>query len=142
MGYLKQGGCMAIWGTVGNDATFREFDSGKSVSNFGVRYTTADGDEPGRKKGVYMNVSAWNELSHYASGLEKGDTVLVVGFTQKDEYQSKKQGKEVLILVAELVLHQPTVDYSGGEADSAEEEGEPKSRFSDMGDEEGGKLPF
>ena len=73
MGYIKtSNNQMVIWGKVAQNATFRCFDSGKSVSNFSVKYGRAESDGQGSKKGLFINVSAWGKTGEYASGLEKG----------------------------------------------------------------------
>ena len=40
----------------------------------------------------------------------RGETLLVAGYWQKDEWRSKKEGKNIYMIVAEFVIAQP--DYS------------------------------
>lgn len=141
MGYLKSGGYMIIWGNVTQDAKFRFFESGKCVANFPVKYDTQDAEGQGRKKGRFIDISAWGETGKYASGLEKGDTVLVAGRMQKDDYKSQKNGEDVYLLNAEMVLVQPLAAFgeAGDEIDSpASSEGSHPAQSS----AEDGELPF
>ena len=144
MGYIKtSNNQMVIWGQVAQNATFRCFDSGKSVSNFSVKYGRAESDGQGSKKGLFINVSAWGKTGEYASGLEKGDYVLCAGTLERDDYRSKKKGEDIFLLNAEIVLVQPVPVYAEEPADAPENSGVPEgSGFSEQDEDEGGQLPY
>lgn len=129
MGYIKQGKYMLAWGTVGKNVNYRDFPSGKAVTNFSVRYDLEDGDGQGRKKGKYLNVDAWKEggehdLALYASCLEPGDSVFVAGRLERDAYQSDKKGEDVYKLNADHISVQQYADDGAFSEEDAEEEPE------------------
>ena len=105
MALFIQGSYALCTGTVGNYVKFREFDSGKHVTNFNVMYQYAK-DQDGNRADKSIFIDAWGKLGQYASGLEKGDTVLVVGTRFLDEYQSRKKGEDVYKIKAETILVQ------------------------------------
>lgn len=107
MGYLKQGNSVLVWGRVsGRDASFRQFDSGKCVTNFSVCFGHGEADAQGRKPGKYMDVKVWNDNAHYAACLEKGDTVLVAGELRK-EREPDRDGNDRWYLDADFCEAQP-----------------------------------
>ena len=141
MGYIKtSNNQMVVWGQVTQDATFRHFDSGKSVCNFSLKYGRAESNGQGSKKGLFINVSAWGKTGEYASGLEKGDYVICAGTLERDDYRSKKKGEDIFLLNAEIVLVQPVPVY----AEEAPEDGGSTEGdgLSEQDDGEGGQLPY
>lgn len=115
MGYIKQGSSMLLWGTVGKNVRHQDFPSGKSVTNFSVRYGFEPGDGQGRKRGKYLDVDVWkrdddHDLALYCSGLEQGDLVFCAGELERDGYQSNKKGEDVYKLNAEIVMVQAFAD--------------------------------
>ena len=98
MGYFKNGNSIMLWGGLGRDATYREFPkSGKRVANFSINYLTEK--VRGKYINKYMNIDAWGDIALYAGNLEAGDTVLVCGSVELDEYESKKKGEDVYKVV-------------------------------------------
>ena len=93
-----------IWGRVSsNEATYREFESGKRVSNFSVQYDSVPGEDGGKRKGVYVDCSAWGEIADFARNLERGDNVLCCGRLDLDKYASGKKGEDVYRLTCEFI---------------------------------------
>lgn len=114
MGYIKQGSFMLITGTVsGRDARYKEFESGSRVADFSVCYDHVSGDEPGRKKGQYIDVKCWRDLSDYARYLEKGDRVLVTGVLTKDK-KPDQDGNDRWYLNADFCSAQPQIQIDDG----------------------------
>lgn len=110
MGYLKMGDSIAIWGRLNKDASYREFDSGARVASFSLKYGTEEKlyGENGSKKGKYMDIKCWGDLSDYARYLEAGDTIFVAGQLKLDK-KPDKNGNDRWYLNAEFVTVQPTV---------------------------------
>lgn len=72
MGYIKtSNNQMVVWGQVTQDATFRHFDSGKSVCNFSLKYGRAESNGQGSKKGLFINVSAWGKPASTPRGWKR-----------------------------------------------------------------------
>ena len=137
---------MLITGQVsGKDARYKEFDSGRRVADFSVCYGYAPGDEPGRKKGQYIDVKCWGDLSDYARYLEKGDRVLISGTLTKDKRQDQ-DGKDRWYLNADFCTAQPQIQLTEEEAepemeeDAAEDEPLPKE-FAETNPYGGGDYP-
>ena len=107
MALLKQGETAIAWGYLSKDASFRKFDSGKQVANFSICYGSEPGEDGGRRKYKYIGVDAWGLLGLYASAFEKGDTVLVAGRLEKDEYRSQKKGFDIYKIIADVAIVQP-----------------------------------
>lgn len=111
MGYLKMGDSVVVWGRLSRDASYREFEnSGARVANFSVKYGISDklyGDS-GARKGKYMEVKAWGDMSDYARYLEAGDTVLVAGELTLDK-KPDRDGNDRWYLNADFVTVQPTI---------------------------------
>lgn len=122
MGIIQHKGNVIAWGYLGQDAKHKEFDSGKSVTNFSLRYgSEASTDNGGRRKNLYIDVDAWNQIGGYAANFEKGDNVVVFGRMIKDDYKSNKQGHDVFKISADMCLVQPFVGeaYDGSFADDS-----------------------
>lgn len=61
----------------------------KPYTSFSIMYEK-DGDEK-----LYQNCVAWGDLSKkYLNRLDKGDTVLVFGTLEKDDYWSERNGTD------------------------------------------------
>ena len=139
MGYIKQGNTIVAWGPVGKRVNFKEFPSGKAVTNFSIQYEFKR-DEDGNKQRKYLDVDAWGDLAYYTSGLESGDTVLLAGNLIRDVYRSEKTGEDVLKLNAAICLVQPVI---GGEDEyeSAEPDRERKPKKAARGKDNGLQEP-
>jgi len=138
MGYLKNGNYMVVWGALGKDARYREYQSGKRVANFGICYESLKGQN-GRYFNKYINVDVWGDLALYAGGLEQGDSVLVAGTVERDDYNSQKKGSDQYKIVCrnrDIVLLQQKADTGYGADYDAPGEG----AFSEYEGEEG--TPF
>lgn len=48
-------------------------------------------------------IQIWNDEAAFASNMEKGDKVFVFGECKRDEYHSKKSGKEELLINADFI---------------------------------------
>lgn len=143
MGYIKtSNNQMVVWGQVTQDATFRHFDSGKSVCNFSVKYGRAESNGQGSKKGLFINVSAWGKTGEYASGLEKGDYVICAGTLERDDYRSKKKGEDIFLLNAEIVLVQPVPVYAEEAAETPENGTGNEGGFAETAEDGDGELPL
>ena len=126
--FSKSTNAMFLVGTVGKHVRYREFESGRAVTNFSVCYDYEPGDGQGRKKGKYIDVDVWkkdeaHDLALYCSGLEQGDIVFCAGTLERDAYQSEKKGEDVYKLRAEFVAVQQFADE-----DFADEEDAPAPR--------------
>ena len=133
---------LILWGTVTQDAKTRVFDNGKMKTSFSMRYHT-DKDEDGNKISKYMEVEAWGTLARYASGIERGDDLMVAGEYQYDKYMSEKKGEDRYKLNASMILVQPIAE----DADAYEEPTEqdpppPEDSFQESEEEDDGELPF
>ena len=88
-------------------------------------------------KGAFANCKAWRGLGEYASGIQKGDTVCVVGRTESREYN----GKTYTDLIADWL----NITGKGGTtAPVISPSGKPFPKgttFSEIEDAEG-ELPF
>lgn len=143
MGYIKtSNNQMVVWGQVTQDATFRHFDSGKSVCNFSVKYGRAESNGQGSKKGLFINVSAWGKTGEYAAGLEKGDYVICAGTLERDDYRSKKKGEDIFLLNAEIVLVQPVPVYAEEAAETPENGTGNEGGFAETAEDGDGELPL
>ena len=68
-----------------------KYTTGKNIpyTTFSIMYEK-DGEEK-----LYQNCVAWGDLSKkYLNRLDKGDTVLVFGTLDKDNYWSERNGKD------------------------------------------------
>lgn len=122
--YNKSTNAWLMVGTVGKHVRYREFDSGRSVTNFSVCYGYEPGDGQGRKKGKYMDVDVWkkddaHDLALYCSCLEPGDIVFCAGTLERDAYQSDKKGEDVFRLRAEFVSVQQFADEAFADEEDA-----------------------
>lgn len=79
--------------------------SGKSVTSFSIQY-----GKEGENK-LYQNCNAWGDLSRkYLNRLDRGDTVLVIGRMEKDDYWSEKKGSDEFKLIVEWANVQEQFD--------------------------------
>lgn len=65
----------------------------------------SDSKKDGSKK-TYDNFSVcvWGDDSAYASQLEKGDEIYIVGECKRDEYWSNRNGKDEFTINAEMII--------------------------------------
>lgn len=134
---------LILWGTVTQDAKTRVFDNGKIKTSFSMRYHT-DKDEDGAKISKYMEVEAWGNLARYASGIERGDDVMVAGEYLYDKYMSEKKGEDRYKLSASIIFVQPVAEEAE-EYDAPAEQApaaDPASAFKESAEEDDGELPF
>lgn len=81
---IVKGTTAVFWGRVsGKDATYKELGNNRRVANFSLQYDSLPGEDGGRRKGVYINCSAWGEVADFAQNLERGDTVLCAGLSRQ-----------------------------------------------------------
>ena len=143
----KDGTFLAV-ATATRDAKVFHYDSGKSKASIATCYDRFR-DQNGDKVSKYIDVEAWGSLVPYASCIEKGDSFLVFGVYERDDYQSKRKGEDVYKVKAEFICVQPTVDAS----EEAEEphtagtftelpNGDEENPFADKVEESDGELPF
>lgn len=133
---------LVLWGTVTQDAKTRTFNNGKMKTSFSMRYHT-DKDEDGNKISKYMEVEAWGNLAMYASGIERGDDVLVAGEYMKDNYLSEKKGEPRYKLSASIILVQPIAEEPDVYEETAEQAPpSPEDSFQESEEEDDGELPF
>lgn len=101
---IVKGTTAVFWGRVsGKDATYKELGNNRRVSNFSLQYDSLPGEDVGRRKGVYINCSAWNEVADFAQNLERGDTVLCAGYLVKDEYRSNRENADIYQLTCDFI---------------------------------------
>ena len=101
---IVKGTTAVFWGRVsGKDATYKELGNNRRVSNFSLQYDSLPGEDGGRRKGVYINCSAWGEVADFAQNLERGDTVLCAGNLVKDEYRSNRENADIYQLTCDFI---------------------------------------
>ena len=85
---------------------------------------------------IFANCQAWRKLAEYAAGIQKGDSVIVVGHIEKHEYNNK----EYTNLVADWLNF---VDMENAPANTppSDDTGGQTSAFSEI-DSRDGDLPF
>lgn len=96
-------------GCVTLDPTFKEFESGKNLCEFAIKYDyIPPATRGGKGENKYIYVKAWNADSRplltTAKYLTKGDYLWVAGRVERDEYRSEKKGADVFYLTAEAVI--------------------------------------
>lgn len=157
MAYIKQGNDMILWGRVTKDAQLRTSQSGKSFATLSVQYGKHH-DEDGNMVRDYMDISVWGSLGEQIAdpniGVVKGDIVMVTGALYKDEYMTKKEGKDSYRLNADAVFdctsafQLAAMVTSGDDQDDSPSGGSElapsteKTPFEDMMDEADGELPY
>jgi single-stranded DNA-binding protein len=100
---IAKNGSTIMWGRVtSGEASYKELPSGKHVSNFSIQYDSLPSDD-GKRKGVYVDCTAWNDLADFAKNLERGDVVLCAGRMERDSYSSEKKGEDVYRLICEFI---------------------------------------
>lgn len=82
-------------GNLGKDPETKEFEGGKSVTNFSLATSESYKDKDGewQDKTEWHNVSAWGGASLSAQRMSKGDTVFVEGKIQTRSYDDKDGNK-------------------------------------------------
>lgn len=148
MAFFKQGKFMLACGPLSRDARRHDFDSGKSVVNFTVKYDSDEKliDENGRRKGLYVDVKAWASkplVFEMACCLEKGDIVQVIGELQREK-KPDRDGNVKWYLDAEYIAVQQSVqaeeEPEGFSEDETEGETMPKE-FAETNNEFGDEFP-
>ncbi len=91
--YINQKGFMLACGRLAKNAEYKQVGVNQSsLCRFSIRVgDVASGD--GGKTAKWLDCVCWHKLAKYASGLEKGDTVLVCGILKDASYTSKKTGE-------------------------------------------------
>ncbi len=84
---------MITYGRLAKNAEYKQVGVNQSsLCRFSIKVgDVASGD--GGKTAKWLDCVCWHKLAKYASGLEKGDTVLVCGILRDASYTSKKTGK-------------------------------------------------
>lgn len=104
MGLLVFKNYAICWGSAANIKNALT-KTGKSVTSFSIQY----GKEGDNK--LYQNCNAWGDLSRkYLNRLDRGDTVLVIGRMEKDDYWSEKNGTDEFKLIVEWANVQEQFD--------------------------------
>jgi len=63
---------------------------GKQVLEIGLSMYTGGNKEEGYKKGVWVNVTAWEELAVANDALKKGDNITVTGQVKEPRFYKKE----------------------------------------------------
>lgn len=163
---IKLKDAIVLCGKVTRDAQIRYTRNGKPFVSFGMMYDRHY-NEDGQKVNEYMDVTVWDEtMAEYiggeATGVEKGDYVLVAGQLVEDTF--RKDGEDPNVQkwkVNATIVFDMTSFYQlagmvvgGGESEEEEDaeaptptpkpaEKKPKqATFIDVEGDEDGELPF
>lgn len=90
-------------GKITTDPSFKTV--GKNDTNVCTFLLQSDTQKNGQTK-TYdsYSVSVWGDDAVYASQLEKGDEIFIVGECKKDEYWSKRNGKDEFGITSEMIV--------------------------------------
>lgn len=118
-----------------SNAQKRLFQSGKMQgkpqwSAMGVFEKPPNGQR-GEGNAVSVTTKFNTELAGRLIEFSRGETLLVAGFWEKDEWRSAREGKDIYCIVAEFVIAQP--DYSQFYAVGEEENGKEEDMEEDVG---------
>ena len=99
---IKMSNHITIHGKIGQEPELRFGGSGTAVLNFSVADTYGK-DE--KKKTTWHNITAFGQLAeNVANSLNKGDTVIVTGRYEQEEFTKKDgtKGKSVKLIAEEI----------------------------------------
>lgn len=125
-------------GRLTSDPELRTTHSGIAVASFTLAIDRDYKDESGNRQADFVPVTAWRALASFASKyLRKGRMICVTGRWQQQRWKDKDgNNRTSWTVVADGFYFADSKKADAGDAAPAE------AQFTDMSDEEDGKLPF
>lgn len=134
----SKGHCIAC-GTLPRDAQYRQVGSKQSsLTTFGIKVDEVSVEGHDKPQAKWLDCKCWHKVAKFASMLEKGDTVMVIGMLMRENWTDKSTGelKEKTVLDCQMIIPQQSADY----VSPATEQGGFDDGFTDMGDDS--DVPF
>lgn len=107
-----QDGSVIVSGNLGKDAEYKRVgEMGYDLTTFSLAIGKR-ADESGNMKSVWVDVNCWRERAFQAMGLKKGDSALVVGTLDTQNYTARDgTNKTRRYINAEMVIGVPKASY-------------------------------
>lgn len=107
-----QDGSVIVSGSLGRDAEYKRVgDMGYDLTTFSLAVGKR-ADEAGNLKSVWVDVHCWRERAFQAMGLKKGDSALVIGNLDTQQYTAKDGSQKTRRYInAEMVIGVPKASY-------------------------------
>ena len=94
--YISKNGNMIAAGKVARDADMRRVGQKNTpLTQFTIKAGEKPSPDGGRPEAIWLTVKCWYDLAKLASGVQKGDHVLVTGKFQSKPYQDRNNRQQI-----------------------------------------------